>query len=224
MVIATTATVRADAEGARLRPAIAQALARGLQDIRGEAVQRLTANNSIATGQLRRSLATGVDQRPDELIGWIGMEEYGEAVEFGTGPHIPPIVTPEGGGLLRWVIAKGLVRGSEKYRDKRPRGRLTEAMRLKPEEIERRLTSEGVSKRSRRTAELAAGLRQGGYNLDRSGLNDMESEELKVAYGVQYAISIKGTKARPFLRPALAEQMSRLLERLDAALGGAEWA
>lgn len=82
----------------------------------GFAKRKIRENNSVATGNLLHSVMYGIEQRPDSIRAWISADHYWPAVEFGTAPHWAPLTTPDGGGLLRWVVAKRLAPGRERMK------------------------------------------------------------------------------------------------------------
>ena len=206
---------RADAGSPGLLALVERALQRGMQDLRSEVVRNWTKNNSIATGNLRRSAQVLTEQRGGDLVAALTMPTYALDVEFGTTPHRVPILTPEGGGLLRWVVAKGLVRGDEEFRGKRPSGRLAQAIGMTPESAQEVLMNPDSSKASRSRARKRLALGAGG---DRSRLSAIERRELDIAYAMQAAIAKHGTPARPAIRPASNKILPRILDLVSAAL------
>lgn len=167
-------------------------LTRRMVFLKADLQKKLVENDSIATGQLRRSISAGTEQLPDALYGWLGLELYWPYVEFGRKPgNMPPITTPEGGGILRWVVAKKLVRNKETAAQagfKLPSGRVSGAI-------------------------------DGGTGEDAID-EQLVKMERQVAWAVAKAIERNGVKARPFVEPVLEDHWDRIVADLDAALAG----
>lgn len=171
---------------------LSHTLTRRMVFLKADVQRKLVENDSIATGQLRRSISVGTETHPDAIYGWIGMELYWPYVEFGRPPgKMPPITTPEGGGILRWVVAKRLVRNKETAAQvgfKLPSGR-------------------------------ASGSIEGGTGED--AIDDrITKKERQVAWAVAKAIEKNGVEPRPFVEPTLDDHWDRIVADLDAALAG----
>lgn len=167
-------------------------LKRRMVFLKADMQKQLVENDSIATGQLRRSISVGVEQLLGALWGWLGLELYWPYVEFGRKPgKMPPITTPEGGGILRWVVAKKLVRNKETAAQvgfRLPSGR-------------------------------ASGSPVSGEGFDEVDATLVKMER-QVAWAVAKAIEKNGVKARPFVEPVLEDHWDRIVADLDAALAG----
>lgn len=193
IAIAVRRTGPADTQlDAAIFAALERTLKRRMVFLKADMQKQLAANDSIATGQLRRSISVGVEQMLGALWGWLGLELYWPYVEFGRKPgNMPPITTPEGGGILRWVVAKKLARNKETAAQagfKLPSGRVSGAI-------------------------------DGGTGEDAID-EQLVKMERQVAWAVAKAIERNGVKARPFVEPVLEDHWDRIVADLDAALAG----
>jgi hypothetical protein len=238
----------------------------------GMARENLRDNLSIATGHLLASVQGGADRVGGSILGWLGAARYWQAVEEGTPPHIAPIVTPDGGGLLRWVVAKGLVRKSGDWVEQHKRGGVSvKGGFVRNNEKRQAALTELVRHVSRYSADYPAGKRVRGNRLLTAAtltrkeaehlasgeafvngkkvsksvvgaarmrlrmesqfnplrvergtvrgklgfkMSKVERAELSMAYAVQQTIADHGTKARPFVEPAVRRGFAELIMRL----------
>lgn len=104
-----------------------RALNESVRQLEAQAKENVTANDSIASGQLRAGITGKVTMHPYELLGEVGAVakgtngyNYAPAVEYGTRPHWAPIEP-----LAEWVKLKGFAG------DDRARRRIARAVQIK---------------------------------------------------------------------------------------------
>jgi len=175
-----------------------------------------------ATGNLLRSPQPYVKQTASAMIGGLGLADYWSEVEFGTPPHMVPITTPEGGGLLRWVQAKHLADGASTHRG-RPSDATGAALKMSLG-MARRI-ADGQTKAGRKR-QAAAEIRlqiEDRFERMRGGKIASFSHtgrELEIAHAVQRAIAKHGTKPYNRLYPAIDDALPVLMRELADIAGG----
>lgn len=121
------------------------------KQMEAQAKENVTANNSVASGQLRAGITSDVTITPAELTGVVSAVakgangyNYAPAVEYGTSPHWPPLEP-----LVEWVRLKHLA-GSYSVKSHRRLGgavrRLDEDTQL-ARAIQRKIARRGTKAR-----------------------------------------------------------------------------
>lgn len=187
--------------------------------------QSLKAENSIASGQLRRVTGGEVETHGDRVLGIVRTENYGPYVEFGTKPHWPPLTA-----ILNWVAQKHIAEvktGEAFIRDGRLQ-RKTIGGKWRTATLMGHSDAQDLLARHQGGLKLTAGqLRSArlrvslGVNREYSGTrNATERAQLKAARAIQFHISKHGTKPHPFMEPGADAAFRKLVTRLREVLGG----
>lgn len=122
-----------------------------VKQLEAKAKDNITANNSLASGQLRQGITSEVTITPREITGVVRAQaqgangyNYAPAVEYGTRPHWPPLEP-----LVEWVRLKHLA-GSYSVKSHRRLGgavrRLDEDTQL-ARAIQRKIARRGTKAR-----------------------------------------------------------------------------
>lgn len=229
MVVAHRTTKRAADEGLDLAPRMVRALDREVQGLRGDVVRGYREHVNIATGNLWRSVSAGADLVGNIIEVWMGLAEYWADVEFGTRPHVAPITTPSGGGLLRWVIAKGLVRNADRWQSHAKSLRSAVAAGTNKWSAHHLATVDEIAQRSEKHAAFAKHLRKTkqmpvGRETEAAGAGpaSLHRAELSVAFAVQAGIARRGTRPHPNIRPAVEKRLPGFAAAVATGLRGRE--
>lgn len=168
--------------------------------IAGDAKRALQANGTNATGKLAQSLQDGVDPIDGGFAMWLGMQRYGRWVELGRQPGKQPPLQP----ITRWVHRKPV---PVDVADERVTAALVRAIQTKI----------GKGRASGKKPPLAV-IQEW---IDEKGITPSKSfAEVTAARAIARKIGREGTKAQPFIEPALVKEIPGLVDRLTAIIGG----